>query len=95
MNCIDEAVKIEESFGVNVRGQALAILKKIADLENTTSLENIEEAWSDYGNDIIQDEFRGCEGHMSRLQIARAPPSLKEAASELIDNHSTILRKYS
>jgi len=52
MNCIDEAVKIEESFGVNVRGQALAILKKIADLEN------IEEAWSDYGNDIIQDEFR-------------------------------------
>jgi len=58
MNCIDEAVKIEESFGVNVRGQALAILKKIADLENTTSLENIEEAWSDYGNDIIQDEFR-------------------------------------
>lgn len=79
---IQQAIKVEKSFGVNVRGCALSILKQMKEEEDLPSLEDLANAWDDHGNDVLYHEFLGTNGHMSRKQST----ILQESVRELIDD---------
>ena len=83
---LEEAIKVEETFGLNVRGQSLALIELACEeYDNPDGAKNnvdiLSTLWDDVGSDYIHREFLGSEGHMSTKDIA----ILKESSRELID----------
>lgn len=80
---IEKARKVEDTFGLNVTGQAYDILVRLnGDTEGMETFEDLQEAWNDYGNDVLFEEFLGLESHMEGSDAA----ILRETVRELIDS---------
>ena len=80
---LEEAIKVEKTFGVNVRGQSLSLLETACEdnPEAESDIDALSALWDTVGNDHIYHEFLGAEGHMSVRDIT----ILKETSKELIE----------
>jgi len=87
-----DARQVQETFQLNVTGISLAVLqetrKDAEEIEHDTE-DQIMDSMLDIIDEYVDREFKGCDGHMSRRNIAVLQESCRELCRGLLEENLT------
>lgn len=84
-SALANADNVTQAFGVNVKGQSLALLNTLKEDIGNEAMYELQNAWDDIGADLIRHEFLGTEGHMTGIQKVTLAESCKELIPFLLE----------